>query len=343
MEGEGLLDTRPKNLTNVLTKDGNQTIVRLEVCRKPIHRFNMATLNALTFGSIKRKMEQLGYDNLYHLYLIIHLSNGKIYRLEKNHRVVVTDLGSYQSKGNCLSLVYPENNKTLNDFILTAEERKISGVYRYSFKDNCQKFLYDLLNSNGINKFNKFILQDTNDLAPSYIKSFVKGVTSVAGIADYIYHGGYSRHPLGGSNKDQHAHLIYNTLLKDAVYPLLGNKVTYSNDLHDVGEQLLGKDFVGVYPSDQIPRLKNKQCCILNLDKSDQSGSHWIGVYKFGKKNLTYDSFGRRSSKIIPTLKNPLDADYDSEQMIEEEDCGARSIAFLLVCKYWSPELAKLI
>ena len=331
---QGLLDTRPKNLTNVLTKDGNQTIVRLEVCRKPIHRFNMATLNMLSFGSIKRKMEQLGYDNLYHLYLIIHLSNGKIYRLEKNHRVVVTDLRSYQSKGDCLSLVYPENNNTLNDFILTAEERKISGFYRYSFKDNCQKFLYDLLNSNGISVFNKFILQDTSDLAPSYIRSFVKGVTGIAGLADYIYHGG---------SNDKHAHLIYETLLKDIVYPMLGNKVTYSNDLHRVGKKLLGKDFVGVYPSDQIPRLKNKQCCILNLDKSDQSGSHWIAVYRDGKTNLTYDSFGRKSSKIIPSLKNVEDADYDVEQMIEQEDCGARSIAFLLVCKYWRPELAKLI
>jgi hypothetical protein len=316
-----------------------------------MHRFNMATLNMLSFGSIKRKMEQLGYDNLYHLYLIIHLSNGKIYRLEKNHRVIITDLrseiapsrglGSSQSKGglaptrgDCQTLVYPENNKTLNDFILTAEEKNISGFYRYSFKDNCQKFLYDLLNSNGINKFNHFILQDTNDLAPSYIKTFVKGVTGVAGIADYIYHGGSS---------DKYAHLIYDRLLKDVVYPMLGQKVTYSNDLHDVGEQLLGKDFVGVYPSDQIPRLKNKQCCILNLDKAHEAGSHWISVYRVGKTNLTYDSFGRKSSKIIPSLKNVVDADYDIEQMIEEEDCGARSIAFLLVCKFWSPELAKLI
>ena len=235
MEGNGLLDTRPKILNGVLTKDGNQTITKLEVCRKPIHRFNMATLNMLSFGSIKKKMNQLGYDNLYHLYLIIRLSNGKIYRLEKNHRVIITDLGSYQSKGDCLSLVYPENNKTLNDFILTAEERKISGFYRYSFKDNCQKFLYDLLNSNGISVFNKFILQDVSDLAPNYIRTFVKGVTGLAGLADYIYHGGASRYPLGGSN-DKHAHLIYETLLKDIVYPMLGQKVTYSNDLHDVGK-----------------------------------------------------------------------------------------------------------
>lgn len=160
-----------------------------------------------------------------------------------------------------------------------------------------------------------------SDLAPSYIKTFVKGVTGLAGLADYIYHGG---------SNDKHAHLIYETLLKDIVYPMLGQKVTYSNDLHDVGKQLLGKDFVGVFASDQIPKLKNKQCCILNLDRSDQGGSHWISVYKDGKKNLTYDSFG-------------VDADYDSEQMIEEKDCGARSISFLLVCKYWSPELAKMI
>jgi hypothetical protein len=144
-------------------------------------------------------------------------------------------------------------------------------------------------------------------------------------------------------SEENYAHLIYDKLLCDIVYPLLGRKVTYSDEIDDVGKILLGNDFVGVFASDMIPRLKNTQCCVLNLDRSDQSGSHWIAVYKVGKKNLTYDSFGRKSSKIIPSLKNVEDADYDVEQMIEQEDCGARSIAFLLVCKFWSPELAKLI
>ena len=181
---------------------------------------------------------------------------------------------------------------------------------------------------------------------PLSISSFLLGNDSKTIQVDKTSDGfAHQLSHFGGGKKqiENYAHLIYDTLLCDIVYPLLGTKVTYSDEVNKVGKQLLGKDFVGVFASDQIPRLKNKQCCVLNLDKSHEAGSHWIAVYRYGKKNLTYDSFGRKSSKIIPSLKQVEDADYDPEQMIHQEDCGARSICFLLVCKYWSPELAKMI
>lgn len=116
----------------------------------------------------------------------------------------------------------------------------------------------------------------------------------------------------------------------------LGTGATYGNDLNRVGEEHLGKKFAGVYPADMLPLL-TKKCpyAILNLDKADMPGSHWIGVKYLGKgKVLVYDSFGRKTQRIIPSLierYTPVDADYDAEQENREDNCGPRSLAFLVV------------
>ena len=102
---------------------------------------------------------------------------------------------------------------------------------------------------------------------------------------------------------------------------------------------MLGNKFKGVYPSDKIPKLNKLQpYAILNLDNSSKPGSHWIAVaYDDNNNNIVvYDSFGRNSQKIIPNLYNAyggrvIDADYDSEQRIKEDNCGQRSLAWLVI------------
>ena len=96
-----------------------------------------------------------------------------------------------------------------------------------------------------------------------------------------------------------------------------------------------GKDFIGVFAADRVPQIKHGQMLISNLDESDQPGSHWIGVAKDKKGLLIYDSFGRKSNKIIPHLYSQyekiIDTEYDKEQDEKEYNCGARALAFLMV------------
>ncbi len=103
-------------------------------------------------------------------------------------------------------------------------------------------------------------------------------------------------------NTKHKAEAYYNHILKTIGHKLLGSDTTYLDDLNDVGKRLFGNKFVGVFPSDRIPRLKNNQYVILNLDKEGKSGSHWVAVVKHNNKSFLYDSFGRRASKIIPSL-----------------------------------------
>ena len=131
------------------------------------------------------------------------------------------------------------------------------------------------------------------------------------------------------------AHKAYDQILNQLVKPaILGNRSTYGSDLERVAIKMMGSQFKGVFPSDKIPRLNAlKPYAILNLDRSDQPGSHWIAIAFSNGKTYVYDSFGRKSSRIIPTLthgRGIVDSDYDAEQDVLEENCGPRSLAWLL-------------
>ena len=145
---------------------------------------------------------------------------------------------------------------------------------------------------------------------------------------------------MNAKEKHQKAEQIYNYYLSKKIYPLIGDKTTYSTQLLGAGRKLLGVKFKGVYPSDKIPKLNDlSPYCILNLDKSKQSGSHWVALAKRpspSKDSIIYDSFGRDYKKIIPDLEYSgngriKNTDRDAEQKLLETDCGARCLSFLMV------------
>jgi hypothetical protein len=127
----------------------------------------------------------------------------------------------------------------------------------------------------------------------------------------------------------------YNAILQ-TVYLRLGKGVTSSLQLNRVGKQMIGTSFLGSFPQDMAPRnVKKGQSFVLNLDTRKQKGSHWCGVYYNGCKFHVYDSFGRASSRILPIFIKKVgylyaDADKDAEQKIKQNDCGQRSLAWLM-------------
>lgn len=182
-----ILDSRPKILNDLLEREGDQIITEIEVCRTPIRSFITKTLNFLSLGQFAREMKRRGFDTMFHLYLVLHLANGKTYSLEKNQRVNVIPR---KIPGECRDMKY--GKKTLRDFMETPEKLKIPGYYRYdAFRDNCQKWVDDILRANGIVKFNRFVLQtDPEKLVPGYLRTVARVFTDVAGVADFIFRGG---------------------------------------------------------------------------------------------------------------------------------------------------------
>ncbi len=141
--------------------------------------------------------------------------------------------------------------------------------------------------------------------------------------------------------------LLYNKALK-YIERFVGDDVTTSTDLHTFGKRFFGNSFKGVYASDKIPFLSGiSKYMIVNLDQSYLIGSHWVAVAKKNNKLYVYDSFGRKTKKILPALFKKhlkvLDSEYDAEQKVHEQNCGARSLAWLFIFKEFGSTMAMKI
>lgn len=115
-----------------------------------------------------------------------------------------------------------------------------------------------------------------------------------------------------------------------------GNKETNTDELNMIGNKMFNTKFKGVFASDNIPKMKNNRYAIINLDDSSERGSHWVSLIKENNKSLVYDSFGRKTYKILPNLIQSgngviLETENDSEQSKLEENCGQRCLAALKV------------
>ncbi len=146
------------------------------------------------------------------------------------------------------------------------------------------------------------------------------------------------------------AEAAYLKVLDERIYPILGRYTTWSRDLNRLGLQTFGLRFAGTFPSDKLPNLSDSMpYALLNLDKSTEGGSHWIAIAKYPSetKFMVYDSYGRPTKQIIPCVlekyKNVVATDPDPEQGILEEDCGARSFAWLVFFDRAGPTAAKYI
>lgn len=146
---------------------------------------------------------------------------------------------------------------------------------------------------------------------------------------------------LRGPGRKQQMESIYNHFLH-YVETLVGTGATFTDDLERVGKSLFKSKFAGVFPKDQIPTTRNFQYAIINLDDHDDPGSHWIAVSRLGTHTnegyLVYDSFGRPTSDILPGMPFVTeDTDPDAEQRLDEDNCGARALTWLLIVDLYGP------
>ena len=102
----------------------------------------------------------------------------------------------------------------------------------------------------------------------------------------------------------------------------MGTGITSDAEISDYCRFL--QDFRGTHAWDKIPKLKNMESCIINLDTSNQPGSHWVAIYKLKNKMYMFDSFDRKISSF-----KKVEIDKAVTQKPKELDCGQRSIAFL--------------
>lgn len=132
----------------------------------------------------------------------------------------------------------------------------------------------------------------------------------------------------------------YSRILKLCI-DVLGNGITDNNQLNDLMNWVLPNSFKGVCASNEVDKLLKLMrldfdCIIVNNRRASTGGEHWVALIHFKDKNWYYDTFDRAigefvDARDIPKWINLRDANEDVDQSVNEDNCGARCCAWLIM------------
>lgn len=83
---------------------------------------------------------------------------------------------------------------------------------------------------------------------------------------------------------------------------------------------------------DQLPKHPNKkECGIMNLDSSTNSGTHWVAYAKFRDYVEYFDSYGnlRPPIELIQYIGDSINYNYSNIQQEHPFNCGHLCLNFL--------------
>jgi hypothetical protein len=87
---------------------------------------------------------------------------------------------------------------------------------------------------------------------------------------------------------------------------------------------------------DKLPKHPYKiECGIINLDSSENRGSHWVAYAKIGDYIEYFDSYGnlKPPSEFIKYMGSDIHYNYDNIQQNHPYNCGHLCISFLK--RFW--------
>ena len=104
-------------------------------------------------------------------------------------------------------------------------------------------------------------------------------------------------------------------------------------ELEEYANELKIPYFRGVFMRDTLPKRTHKrECGIVNLNTSKESGSHWVAFKKDGNKRIYFDSFGQitpweiqkylKTNEELERGKGVIQRNTDIVQAINTNVCG---------------------
>ena len=137
---DDILNKRPRAVNNFLRLHGNKHIRKITVSRTPIGAKIKYVADLITLGGFSANMKKLNYEDVYHLFMLVELDDGTLFRIEKNSRIDIT-LNDRRLGETMINIDNIEN--TLNDMIEFSERLYgLERIYRYDpFKTNCQMMI----------------------------------------------------------------------------------------------------------------------------------------------------------------------------------------------------------
>ena len=179
----------PKQVLDTLSKYGNNTVNEIIIAKIPIKGIMNILLNSITLGTFEKEAKKYNYDDVFHLFAILKLDNGKKLITERNQRVVLKEISGISAK----DVTIIKTNITLNKLFDNAIKMDGKNIWRYDpISNNCQKYITTLLKASNLfnEDLNKFINQNVLNLLPSTSKKIASTTTDVASIFENIFRGG---------------------------------------------------------------------------------------------------------------------------------------------------------
>ena len=191
-EGEGIFQNLRKIVTGNysgqadfmkwINEVGGTKIFSIVVCRQPVKSAITDALNVITAGKFKSATKKMGYDQLFHLSMIL---NGK-WRVEKNSVVKITDNAVVTSDMQSMAVAMSGSELTIGQFFnkaITQMGEKAFFVYD-AFSTNCQQFIQNVLSANGLltPELDKFIYQNAGEILrslPGYTSTLTSTLTDL--------------------------------------------------------------------------------------------------------------------------------------------------------------------
>ena len=174
-----------------LSKYGDISITKIEYSRKPLQKSISTALTVLSLGKVEDVKNKMGYSNITHDGVIVHLQSGEIFRLEKNALIELNDF--MREPGETLYNVPFTKQLTIN--ILLANGKGASqSFYEYDHtKNNCQSFANDIIVKNGLSNpdlESKIKQQDAGQISntlPNDVNNVMNIATNLGAFTSGLY------------------------------------------------------------------------------------------------------------------------------------------------------------
>jgi hypothetical protein len=163
-----LKDRLPYNVKRYIEDNSDKRIEQMWVYRQPIQSVLTKIFNILSLSKWDEAKNKLGYDDMFHLYIIVQLNDNTRIIMEKNQDINIGPPNAEKFNGDKIEINLNGKQPTLLE--LLENTRKYMGdndFYTYdSFKNNCQHWVYALLKSNNLltPQLETFIKQDAEEL-----------------------------------------------------------------------------------------------------------------------------------------------------------------------------------
>ena len=178
-----------------IAKYGGEIIQKITIMRTPLPATLQSALNVVSLLEFKKRKSKLPYDDLYHLFLVVHTNKRKLL-LEKNDVILFQSYKNLQVKETDVMPVQnvPSNLSVVQMLIIVEKKMGRHRFYSYNARsNNCQHFILNVLKANNIGSSQnyEFIKQEFDELfekMPIFNK-IVNSVTATGAISDILIQG----------------------------------------------------------------------------------------------------------------------------------------------------------